>query len=132
MAYGHDSFLEMPELLSADEDPRDRGTRPVRRHRPHGVPAAVASSVNAGGRSQGCLCGGRAGGTGDVNTNQLDNARSASRKPLCGLGRRLCGPLRILAVLAIDHVATHARFMITPSRVLATASTWSVARSSIS
>src|SRR3546814_20437546 len=27
MAYGHDSFLEMPELLSADEDPRDRGRR---------------------------------------------------------------------------------------------------------
>lgn len=27
MAHGHDSFLEMPELLSADEDPRDRGCR---------------------------------------------------------------------------------------------------------
>src|SRR3546814_14612200 len=27
MAYGHDSFHEMPELLSADEDPRDRGRR---------------------------------------------------------------------------------------------------------
>src|SRR3546814_7301119 len=25
MAHGHDSFLQAPELLSADEDPRDRG-----------------------------------------------------------------------------------------------------------